>query len=137
MASTAYYLSEKIPGRGQATYAKHFTAGVLCPLDSILKDKKGKPIKVKDCEVACFPCSATGGKSGRGGSTVTRYFPMIAPGWQASFEIHVVDDVILEGVFKRTLEQMGIINGAGRFRPQNGGTNGRFKVTKFRWIKQG
>jgi len=123
----------KIPGAGSAKYSKHFLAGILCPEDRLVLDKKGKPIPISGVEIAGFPCDSQGGKGGRGGATVIRRFPMISPGWQVRTEIYVVDDVISEDVFKKTLDYCGLVNGFGRYRPQNGGTNGRFTVEDFSW----
>jgi hypothetical protein len=132
LASTAAYLNEKIPGKRNATYTKHFVAGVLCPNDAPLMGKDGKKIHKDKAEVQSFPCAADGKKGGKGGATVIRSFPCVRE-WKAEFEVQVADDVIDEKIFKKVLTESGIINGLGRFRPQNGGSNGRFEIKNFRW----
>jgi len=133
LASTAQYMGLKIPGGGAAKYAKHFLSGILCPEDQPLLDKKGRTIAIKNVEIAAFPCDAQGNKGGRGGHAVVRRFPMIPPGWNVQMQVVVVDEVICEDIFKRTLDHAGLVNGFGRYRPQNGGTNGRFTVEDFSW----
>ena len=124
---TAARLSKlKIPGQGQSTYAAHFTGGVLIEKDPVL------PLKLDDLHMFAGPMSSTGKKGSAGGSTVIRRYPVI-PQWEAVAEFHIFDDVITQEVFEQVLELAGRIVGIGRFRPQNGGFNGRFAVDNIQW----
>jgi hypothetical protein len=44
-----------------------------------------------------------------------------------------LDETITEEVFKLHLEESGKFIGIGRFRPQNNGFYGRFKVNEIVW----
>jgi len=149
--AVARYLSEKIKGKGNATYSKHFRSGVLLfdplPLTSgglpILRDgtplvaKDGSPVMDDEGQPALVhfiqPCVINANADGvRGsGKRVMRRFPQIYPPWEAVGSLHVADYVITPELLARYLEAAGQFIGLGRFRPENGGSNGRFKVTRF------
>jgi hypothetical protein len=123
----AKFLGMKIPGKGRATFAKHFEAGILClsgiPL-GIHKDKiQG--------EVFFVPAD---GKHGSG-SRVLKTFPVI-PQWQGSVDVHVLDRVITKDVFEEHLREAGRFIGFGRFRPQRGGFYGRFAVGAIKFSEE-
>jgi hypothetical protein len=63
---------------------------------------------------------------------VTRRFPII-PAWRASFDVYVLDPIITQDVFREMVEIAGMFIGIGRFRPEKGGTNGRFKIETLAW----
>lgn len=125
LSEAAKYLSLPIPGKGKATYTKHFEAGVLCAdalvLDINAADVKGERIFV--------PAS---GKRGDG-CRVWKTFPVIQA-WTGDVKFHVIDETVLnkhEGdmtVFHHVLQQAGAFIGVGRFRPRNNGYYGRFSV---------
>ena len=115
----AQYLGEKIPGKGNATWTKHFTAGILCAdpiMLGIMKD---------ETESETFPCHADGKRSC--GTRVPRKFPVIYE-WKGKAVFYILDETITKDVFKRYLQEAGKFIGIGRFRPRNGGFYGRFKV---------
>lgn len=124
IAEAAEFLSEKIKGKGQSTWSKHFRAGILVMDGLFLPDD---PEKV--------PCYAgfmnSDGKRGSGKRVLRRY-PII-PQWEGDVTWHVLDDTITEDAFKRHLSEAGKFIGIGRFRPRNGGFNGRFEVVKVKW----
>lgn len=124
LAEAASFLGMKIPGRRNATYTKHFEAGVLVlePLPiGIRKDEvKGEWLFVP-----------SDGKKG-GGSRVDKCFPF-APTWQGVVTWHILDQIITEDVFNETLREGGNFIGVGRFRPARGGYYGRFEVVKSEW----
>lgn len=128
LAEAAKYLSLQIPGKGKATYTKHFEAGVLCVEPMIL----GVKIEDLQSERVFVPAS---GKRGDG-KRVWRTFPHIPAGWGGEVQFHVVDETVLQTmpgddkmtVFEHVLNQMGNIIGVGRFRPRNNGYYGRFVV---------
>lgn len=117
-------LGLQIPGKGRATYSKFFTSGVLCIDDLQL------PEKVEDVRAERVHCHANGKRGS--GSRVWRYFPMIDR-WSGVVPFHVLADEITNDVFEQTLRQAGNFVGIGRFRPENGGTLGRYTVEKIAW----
>jgi hypothetical protein len=120
----AQQLGLQIPGKGKSTYTKFFRAGVLCvegPELPITKDQvQGERIHANSDGV-------------RGsGKRVWRWFPTI-PDWTAEVSFHVLANEITKDVFEQHLSQAGSFVGIGRFRPENGGYYGRFKVERIRW----
>jgi hypothetical protein len=124
LMEAAQYLGEKIPGKGQATWTKHFTAGVLCTEPVRLNTKWD------ETESESFMCHADGKRSC--GTRVLRTFPVIRE-WQAEAKFMILDETITEPVFTRYLEEAGRFIGVGRFRPRNGGFYGRFGVIAVKW----
>lgn len=120
----AVVLGIQIPGRGKNTYSKHFAAGCMCTDDVPLGIYK------KDVEPIHLSCNSDGNR--RGGKRVTRIFPMI-PVWNCKVQFAILDDTITKDVFELHLRQAGQFVGVGRFRPENGGLNGRFECVKFVW----
>lgn len=125
LSNIAKYLSETVPGKGKATYKKHFEAGIMCiePLSL--------GIKAKDVEgVPRFvPSDGTRG----GGRRVWKTFPEIPAGWQASGELVLLDPLLIDKPEKveEYFIHAGKFIGLGRFRPINNGYYGRFEVVAF------
>ena len=119
LAEAAKYLGIQIPGKGKATYTKHFEAGVLV-MDPIVL-----PIK-KDEVAGEWLFVPSDGKRG-GGKRVSKCFPLIHE-WEGMVEIHVLDETITRDVLLHHLEEAGKFIGLGRFRPRNNGYYGRFSV---------
>lgn len=119
IAEAAKFMSIQVPGKGKATYTKHFEAGVLVmeplPLGIAKDDVKGEWLFVP-----------SDGRRGSG-SRVDKCFPYIAE-WEGNVEFHILDDIITEDVFRQHLEAAGKFIGIGRFRPRNNGFYGRFSV---------
>lgn len=122
--AAAKYLSLQVPGKGKATYTKHFASGCLVLDQSLLGVKKD------DLVFDRIHANADGVRGS--GKRVWRYFPRIDH-WQVDVEFHVYDDAITQDVFTRVLTEAGRFIGIGRFRPQNGGFYGRFSVEKVKW----
>lgn len=120
----AKLLGHQIPGRGRQTYAKHFTAGVICEADV--------PLGVMKDDVASVTINAHSNGVRGSGKRVKRTFPLI-PQWEAVARFVVLDDTITKDVFERHMMEAGRFVGIGRFKPQNGGLNGRFVPVKFDW----
>jgi hypothetical protein len=119
LSEAAKFLSIQIPGKGKATYTKHFEAGVMVvkPLPlPIMKDEV-------EHEWLFVPSD---GKRG-GGTRVEKCFPLIHS-WEGEVEFHIIDETITEDVFIKHLEEAGNLIGVGRFRPRNNGYYGRFEV---------
>lgn len=121
LSEIAKYLSMQIPGKGKATYTKHFESGVLVMDPVVLPYKRGNI----DGEWLHVPSD---GKRG-GSKRVPKCFPFF-PEWRGDVSFHLLDDTITEEVFKYHLEQAGKFIGIGRFRPRNNGYYGRFKVNE-------
>lgn len=121
----AAFRGEKIKGKGQATYSKHFLAGVLVMDPLKLKVKKDDV----PGEWLFVPAD---GKPG-GNTRVSRCFPVIHE-WKGEVVYHILDDaVITENVFERHITDSGNFIGVGRFRPERGGFYGRYKVVDLKW----
>lgn len=126
IAEAAKYLSIQIPGKGKATFTKHFEAGIVpvggdCLLGIQKDEVEGEPLYL----------NADGR---RGGSTrVWRTMPKIPVGWKATCQFAIIDNVITEEIFKEVAEQAGMLIGIGRWRPRNNGLYGRFDVDKIVW----
>ncbi len=126
----AQYLGEKIPGKGQSTWTKNFTAGVLCSDIVLVQDMKGDLIHKDSTTSESFMCHANGKRGS--GTRVLRTFPVIRE-WQAEATFLVLDETITQDVFARYLSEAGKFIGVGRFRPRNGGFYGRFFAEVTGW----
>lgn len=126
--TSAFKLGEKIPGRRGATFKSFFASGFFC--DGDVPISNGKPLTPNDASCVKISAHSTGKRGS--GSRVPRRFPQFDR-WHGVAEFTIVDDVITEAVFEAHVRAAGIIVGIGRFRPENGGTNGRFKPVKFEW----
>ena len=128
LAESAKFLSLQIPGKGKATYTKHFEAGVLVTDPAKIGINKADLSEEKFMDTLFLPSD---GKRGSG-SRVMKYFPRFDE-WSARVQFHVFDDVITEDVFQYILEQAGQFIGVGRFRPRQNGFYGRFMVKSLEW----
>lgn len=124
LAEAAKYLSMQVPGKGKATYTKHFEAGVMVTESPIL------PINAKDVEGVRYFVPASGKRGD--GKRVWKTFPII-PTWEATVTFIVLDHAITKEVFVQHLSQAGNFIGIGWFRPRNNGTFGRFKAELLDW----
>jgi hypothetical protein len=66
------------------------------------------------------------------GKRVPRRFPEFGK-WHGTAEFTILDDIITRDVFETHVRAAGTVVGIGRFRPENGGTNGRFRPIEFEW----
>lgn len=126
--AAARRLQIQVPGKGKTLFTKYFEAGidVAGPLE----------LKVKATDVAKERLFVpSDGKPG-GGRRVYRNFPRIDK-WGGEVTFFILDDIITESVFTQVLRSAGLLVGLGRFRPENRGFYGRFKVTKVEWIEDG
>lgn len=121
----AKVLSIQVPGKGKSTFTKHFLSGCLCEADV--------PLGVKKDEVASVTINAHADGVRGSGKRVKRTFPQI-PKWSSKARFIILDDAITKDVFERVMKESGQFVGVGRFRPENGGLNGRYKVTGFNWV---
>lgn len=124
LSEAAKFLSRQIPGKGKATYTKHFEAGVLVPEPLIL------PLKKDDVKGEWLFLPADGKRGS--GKRVDKCYPII-PEWSGNVQFLILDDMITEDVFTDHLKEAGRFIGIGRFRPRNNGFYGRFMVEGVEW----
>lgn len=118
------YLSVKVVGKGNNTYAKYFKTGVMV-MDPV---PLGIAIDDVQCEVLFVPSNGVRGT----GKRVKKWFPVI-PQWEATVTFYILEDMITEDIFAEHLDKAGKFIGVGRFRPLNNGYYGRFEVIKIEW----
>ena len=70
-----------------------------------------------------------------GGKRVWKYFPIVHV-WKLKVTVYILDDTITKDVFERHFKEAGRFIGVGFYRPQRGGTNGRFAPTHFDWQEE-
>lgn len=115
----------KIPGKGAATWGKLFEQGGI----AVLQDAR-LGIAAADVPGEKFHVHANGKRGS--GSRVMRRFPMIYD-WRCAAQVTVLNLEITEDVLRDALGAAGMFIGLGRYRPENGGTNGRFTVNAIDW----
>lgn len=120
----AKVLGLQVPGKGKSTYTKHFLSGCLCEADV--------PLGIHKDQVQSVTINAHSDGVRGSGKRVKRTFPQI-PKWSAKARFIILDDAIDKGTFEKVMKESGQFVGVGRFRPENGGLNGRYKVTGFEW----
>jgi hypothetical protein len=123
----AKFMSIQVPGKGKATYTKHFDSGIY------IKDNiKIAPNKE---ELTKFHAHHVPSDGQRGGTRrVVRYFPKF-DSWSGTVEILIGDDIITADVMESVLNHAGSLIGMGTWRPRNRGDNGRFELVKMKWEK--
>lgn len=124
LSEAAKFLSLQIPGKGKATYTKHFEAGVL------VTDALHLDIKKDDVPGEWLFVPADGIRGS--GKRVEKCFPVIHQ-WNGDVTFHILDETITRDVFEHVLTQAGAFIGIGRFRPRNNGFYGRFKLEGLSW----
>lgn len=122
--NAAKYTQRKIPGKGQATYTKHFKSGLAVVEPLMLYNAAGEPVMKNSSPVEKLWLNSDGVKGG--GKRVWKYYPYIESGWTAELQAHILDDTISEEIFLTTLGEAGRFIGIGRFRAANGGYYGRY-----------
>lgn len=125
--AAAKYSKKQIPGQGKATWTAKFTAGIALMEDIHIGVD---PETVKPITISANSDGVRGS-----GKRVPRRFPMIYE-WKATFDIVILDPIITESIFTEIMELSGMFIGLGRFRPEKGGTNGRFRVDAVEWRDQ-
>jgi len=126
----AKFSGKKVPGRGNTQYAKFFQSAVAVDVNEpILTGNTTKDI----VETAVF-CTADGTRDGgsKGKKRVWKYFPTFMK-WECEVTLLVMTEIITEEIFEETLIDTGRYIGVGTWRPENGGSNGRFVVESLKW----
>lgn len=121
----AKYSKRQIPGQGKATWTSKFSSGIMLV--------ENPALNVDPDSVANVVISANSDGVRGSGKRVPRRFPVINPGWTLTTKIVILDPIITESVFREIVEIAGMFIGIGRFRPEKGGHNGRFRLTKLDW----
>ena len=125
IAAAAKYSKLQIPGQGKSTWTAKFMSGIM------LMDNPRLEIDPQSVSNITISANANGMRGS--GKRVPRRFPVIPSGWSTTFDIFILDPIITEQVFREMVELAGMFIGLGQFRPQNGGTNGRFKIGDLAW----
>ena len=130
LAAAAKYSKRQIPGQGKATWTAKFQSGLTVegPL-RLMRD--GKPITPAGTNYLDIYANADGVRGS--GKRVMRRFPQIPIGWTTSFDIIVLDPIIMEDVLAEFIGIAGMFVGLGQYRPCNGGDNGRFSLSSLVW----
>ncbi len=124
IAAAAKYSKRQIPGQGKATWTAKFLSGI-----ALLEDPA---LNIDPESVGSVLISANADGVRGSGKRVPRRFPII-PEWSTTFDVVILDPIITEQVFREMMELAGLFIGIGRFRPEKGGTNGRFKIERIVW----
>jgi hypothetical protein len=124
IAAAAKYSKRQIPGQGKATWTAKFLSGITLMEDPALN--------LSPDAVGCVTISANADGVRGSGKRVPRRFPII-PQWETTFDVYILDPIITQDVFREMVEISGMFIGIGRFRPEKGGTNGRFKISALAW----
>lgn len=133
LASTAKRIGMRVPGNKAERYTKSFVSGVIPPLNNPILKVNGKSIKVSDIgkdENSRYEpvyCHSDGKREGGKGTRVVRHYPLFE-NWAVDVDLEIIDPKLSEEIVLQHLVAAGMYNGLGRFRPQNRGTLGRFKV---------
>lgn len=117
---------EQGPGGGKSTWTKHFEQGI-----AIYEDP---PLNVGPEAARRIVISANSDGKRGSGTRVPRRFPQIES-WEAVAEIDVIDTHITKEVLVKMATLAGKFIGVGQYRPENGGTNGRFAVVGCDWVE--
>lgn len=124
LSEAAQFMPIPIPGKGKATYTKHFIAGILVTEGIVLPETRDT---IKG-EWLFLPA-----KGDRGGSTrVKKCMPVIHK-WKGKVTFYLLDSTLTQSVFEKVLREAGNFIGIGYFRPRNNGYFGRFRVVEIDW----
>ena len=117
----------KIQGKGNATWTKHFEAGLYVVDPLVL------PVTREDVpgEWVFVPSDGVSGS----GKRVMKCFPVVQK-WGGSVDVHVLDDEITPEIFEKVAEAAFKLVGIGRFRPERRGYYGRAEVKSITWSKE-
>lgn len=122
---SAKFLSLPIPGKGKATFTKHFEAGIIIYNDIITSIKK----ESLQGDTRHVP------SDGRPGGTkrVIKIFPIVHE-WEGEITVFIGDPIITPDIFEDVVRNAGNLIGIGTWRPRNRGMNGRFELVDMKWI---
>lgn len=124
LIAAARYSKMQIPGQGKATYTKKFEGGIA------ILNEIDTGILPEDVDMITISANSDGVRGS--GKRVPRRFPMLHE-WSATFDVTILDLTITEPVMRTMVEIAGMFIGIGRFRPEKGGQNGRFRLDAMDW----
>lgn len=124
-AAAAQYSKKKIEGQGNSRWTAKFMAGL-----AINEDPEILGVDVETIGSVVISSNVDGIRGS--GKRVPRRFP-IMPKWSMVIDVMILDPIITQDIFVEMVEIAGLFVGLGRFRPANGGTNGRFALQKIEW----
>jgi hypothetical protein len=119
VVAAAKYSGDQIPGKGKSTWTKKFQCGLIIPEDAVTNRTE------KDLQKIIINANADGVRGS--GKRVERRFPQLTS-WEANVSMLIGDEIITKQVLLNYFKQAGQFIGVGQYRPENGGTNGRFSV---------
>lgn len=125
--TAAKQLGKQVPGKGKRTYTAIFKAGVLVTEDLGTGLQFDKCTDSKLFAGVWVHVNADGVRGS--GKRVMRCFPTLLS-WSSKATVVVLDDAITKDILHEHLVRAGAFVGLGQYRPENGGTNGRFKVVR-------
>jgi hypothetical protein len=117
LAEAPKFMGAQIPGKGKATYTKHFEAGIL------ITDPIYLGVKKEDVEELWLYVPSDGQRGGT--KRVMKCFPLVRE-WKGEATIYVLDEIITKDVLQRFLTAAGQFIGMGSLRVRNNGLHGRF-----------
>lgn len=126
--TAAFKVGMKVPNRRGATFRGFFESGFFCNANVPIAN--GKPLTKEDAVMQKISANSDGRRGS--GKRVPKRFPEF-PKYHGVADFTIVDDIITPSAFEHHFNVAGLIVGLGRFRPQNGGTYGRFRATNFEW----
>ena len=97
------------------------TTGIMIP------DDAQTDLKLSEAVPQTFNCHSNGKRGA--GTRVDRTFP-VWMSWSAWFDVWLLDETLTKEDIDEACRWAGVANGLGRYRPENGGSNGRFIVEK-------
>ena len=114
-------------GRLKPTAAKSAREGLSKRLETgiMLIGDAETNVTIDDAHMEAIQANADGKRGS--GKRVTRRFP-VWNDWQATFDVVLIDETLTVDDLKAAVRWAGLVAGIGRFRPSNGGSNGRFTI---------
>lgn len=124
--AVAKKLKDRVPGKGAKEWSSYIIGGVV-------PSEQNFPIGIHKDKVDFIDIWANADGIRGSGKRVMRRFPIIHSPWSANISLDVLDNSLPADLIERYLHEAGMIVGIGRFRPEKGGMNGRFRVKAFKW----
>ncbi len=122
--AAAKYSGRQIPGQGKKTWTAKFTTGIALIGDC------ATGIPAEAAQMITISANSDGVRGS--GKRVPRRFPIFYD-WSATMEVMILDPIIHQDIFREMLTIAGMFIGVGRFRPEKGGQNGRFRIDTLDW----
>lgn len=133
LVEAAKYDGRVIPGAGKKTYTKLFERAVQVTSTYTSTGKNEDALTEEWLFVSSDGKKGSASRSGK----VWKKFPILeADGtWTATFELTVCDQRLTKELVKEFSTIAGFFIGLGRWRPENGGSNGMFSIKEVKVSK--